>query len=934
MVTEESKIVPEIDKIKDELLSKRWSDDFMLYEYSPISSGLDFLLYLFKNDKNGNLVGNNPDLGPKLLQLNEELLKIIRNEVLEYDELRKNASEATIKNYYMVLEKKHNYQNPIYEQSIGAIYNYPMKSEKERLEPVKIMPAPSKDSDDTIMSFITKTLGIKESATRPNLLKGDFYIYKMFPKSEARIKSISACITFLCEQFIKMLDDKEWSNSVLTPEMRNQYNEQRYIYMILIFRLMQRDEKCLHKKAKQCMTVLHKNRTDQEEVFPDKYAKECLKSTFPTHVTDISEYKRGIRIVKLFPKSFYKGFWGRINDSFKNQLAKLTMESNPKSDKPKLKGNTEFHVLCFLISCYKHKYHTDDDMETFKFVIERVQELQRLIYIFGMQDTILKDPLASLFSRFSFATLQHIKDLHAIEHSIEHAHEKKVGTMLKLVAMTLRSKKAEGFRNYLGENAAPILLEILTDNFRNADKYDVIHEVLAVIHELHKTLPNWLKSQDKLIHSTTKVWQSFIPDVSSVQKRTWHLQEDFVKVAKLLLGYMQAKPSDVEAAYLLLDFIKNPEYVSMSELKNFLCYELCNEKMTAEDYRKYVDRYIQLLESENPDEKLTLNATSYLMIPMLFHIYKNKLDNIVFGRDYEERLLNVLMGTRNWKSIVQRRLIRLAVLILEHIAKDKVEPSKKTVVIDIWKKIKSEDAAMKSWAFLALAKFANKVQMPNERIQEVIFVFFGDSYGDHKDVVYEAIDSFVPIMFKARELPAAQHEQNLFLLERTIRIHAASIVSLTNVFGMVVRNQEIFRNHKSILYPRMIQAFQKIFFYSKQLSAKSLAFDLAKVMLYWSLDRPNENRHDPKIKETEAQIRDIVGTCFFKELYQLHYILDTDESTDEECAELIYKCLVVLRSILKRSPDQNYRFNPSEQHALVNPQKVFLFIKMNIKRNQ
>ena len=281
------------------------------------------------------------------------------------------------------------------------------------------------------------------------------------------------------------------------------------------------------------------------------------------------------------------------------------------------------------------------------------------------------------------------------------------------------------------------------------------------------------------------------------------------------------------------------------------------------------------------------------------------------GRDLEEKLLNKLFSVKLWKPIVQKRLLRLATLILENIRKEKMDTSKKIVVLDIWKKIKSDDHGLKAWAFLALAKFANKIPMPNERIQEVIYYFLGENIGEFREIINEGIDNMVPVMY-IHTVP--QHDQNLYLIEKAIRINSASLNCLHNIFGMVVRNQEVFRQYKSLLYPRMIQAFQKIFFYAKPLLSKILAFELTKVMLTWSKNKNEE----PKVRETELQIKEIVASCLYKELFQLHYILECDEVSDKDCMELTYKCLVMLRSILVNSPTQHFKFSNWERPHQIN----------------
>lgn len=895
---------------KEELLARCWSSDFVLYEYAGISSGLDYLLYLVKQDKDGQLLGSNAEVGRKLFSLNNELLKIIKNEIMDYDELRKSTTDQSIKSYYMLLEKKHIYLNPVYEVSTSTIYNQPLKTEKERLQGIKPRARPLSEENESISDFIAKIMSSKETSNRPNLLEDDLYIYKVFPRSEARIKAVCACVNFLCEVFLKLLDEKEWASAVISPEAKEAHNDQRHKYLILIFRLLQRDEKCLYKKAKRCLSALYKDRSDQEEIFPDKISHACLTNSFNPKISDLNEYKKLIRIVKLFPKAFVKNFWEKINDSFKTILKKLTEANDQTAENVKVKHNTEFRVACFLINSYQYKSYTDDDAAVFKVNIDRVVELQRLIYVFKMSDTLLKDPLANLFNRFSKVVLQYISELggETPKPGGDLMNEKKQAILLKLTASVLKSKKAKKFREYMAANASEVLSDVLIRNSRLEGKYNIIHEVLSIIYELKKCNSDWLKSQRELIQQVAKVWLSFIPRMELMQKRIWYLQGDLLMVAKLLMSYLRLNPHDAEVTYLLLEFIKSPEYICIHELRQFFCYELCNI-IPIEAYQKYVEQYVTILKSNTIDEKQCFNATSYLIIPLIFNFYKKNLVDIAINKNLEQILFNTVFSTRAWKPIVQRRLLRLGVLILDNIAQERVESSKRSVVLDIWKKIKSEDQGMKAWAFLSLAKFANKVLMPNERIQEVIHAFFGDNHGDYRDVVSVAIDSFVPVMFKKKE--SKQFEQNLLLLERTIRINAASLMSLTNVFGMVMRNQTVFRPFKQTLYPRMIQAFQKIFFYSKQVSAKSLAFDLAKVMLYWSMDSTAE----AKLKETENQIKDIIATCMFRELYQLHYILDTEEYTDKECVELTFKCLVMLRSILKGPNNPELKFHLTEKKS-------------------
>eukprot|EP00826_Nyctotherus_ovalis_P012976 TRINITY_DN13462_c0_g2_i2.p2 TRINITY_DN13462_c0_g2~~TRINITY_DN13462_c0_g2_i2.p2 ORF type:complete len:121 (-),score=54.31 TRINITY_DN13462_c0_g2_i2:8-370(-) len=87
--------------------------------------------------------------------------------------------------------------------------------------------------------------------------------------------------------------------------------------------------------------------------------------------------------------------------------------------------------------------------------------------------------------------------------------------------------------------------------------------------------------------------------------------------------------------------------------------------------------------------------------------------------------------------------------------------------------------------------------------------------------------------------------------------------------------------------------------------SKLVAFKLANIMTVWSMEGPKDNNEESKdsaeelrekqLNNTEIQIRSIIATCFFRELFQLHYILEADDASDSEATELTYKCLAMLR---------------------------------------
>lgn len=529
----------ELERLKDYLFEKRWSDDFKSYEYSEITAGLDCISYLFTKDKQGDLIGKAPELGNKLIDMNDELLNIIQTEIGNYEELRRSSQDQSLQNYYMLLEKRHNYFHAIYENSTGAIYNHPLRTEKERIETARnnaamaqqrmqkkqrgghgssptdqTRPTPQ-SPEERLTTFTTHIMTIKETTSRQNLLRGDSYIYKVFPNCEARLKAVCKCLTVLCDEYTKACQENEWSNELInTEEMKAIYKEQRSKYLITLFRFVLREEKCIHNKAKNCMKKMLLLQPESEDILPDKVFKECLKQCWKSKISDLIEYKKMMSFIKLFPKSFPHVFWEKLVESLVNIINKLKEEAKIKIDTVKMKHNTEFYVAAFLISSYRHKKANNENPEFFKQVIEQVLELQKLIYTYGIPDVMIKTPLANLFNYFAAIAVQYIKENYAF----------KGGEVLKLASSVVAVKTAKEFRNYLAENGSNVLLEILQEKSKSIEHYGIIHEVLSIVYTLHKKLPNCVTSHEKLVHEIATIWLSFIPKLGYSQNVTWHLQ--------------------------------------------------------------------------------------------------------------------------------------------------------------------------------------------------------------------------------------------------------------------------------------------------------------------------------------------------------------------------------------------------------------------------
>ena len=325
-IDKEARNNSEVDKMTEALISKSWSANFLVYNYPSITAGIDCLDFLIEKDLNGNIMGTLKDMGSKLIKLNRELIKIIKNEINCQEELKKASDCSTCTNYYMLQEKKHIYFHPVYEDSAGTIYAHPIKTEKERLEEARSLssspqenkkikdPAKGdimKSTIDKLNTYAVKVLSSIPQSSRQTLLKGDYYIYKVFPRSEARIKAVCVCVKMLCNQYAKFNSDIKWVQALhLNKEEEAHYQKQLSRFSIFLFRLLLREEKCIHKYAKNALKTLFDSKVNSKgNVLPDEILTKCIHATIHSKISDLNEYKKMMHIIKLFPKSFPISFW-------------------------------------------------------------------------------------------------------------------------------------------------------------------------------------------------------------------------------------------------------------------------------------------------------------------------------------------------------------------------------------------------------------------------------------------------------------------------------------------------------------------------------------------------------------------------------------------------------------------------------------------------
>ena len=827
-----------------------------------------------------------PDIGKRLLEINEELLKVMKKEIMDCDELRQKAGEQGIKGYYMMLERKHLYEHPVYENGVNTLFNQLIRTERDRLNtPSK---QPIREPPLTLAQLIESVLSTKEMGYKQTFNKGDQYIYKVFPNAEQRLKAVCNCINFLYTGFNKFIEDKEW-NKWLTDDMKKTLKEQLQKYFIVTFRFLQREEKCLYKNARKCLETLYKKQKDNDEIFSEQILDACIEYTFKKQSILSLEYRKIMRIIKIFPHKVDSSFWNKLRESSMAIIKKLKEDNSQRNERSRLSSG--FNAACFLINCHKYELGATN-FETFKYLLEQVTELQKLITQCGTQYRVFKNALANFFNKYSIQVCLYLETLHDSEQQALRDIAEIEGftkyDLLKLINTVVKSKKANDLRQSLIECSHIILDLILSKDGPRHESYNTVHELLILLYGLNKVQP----LNEKIVHNIAEIWSNYIVISDEIQ----YLQYDYACVIKLLIGYVINNPNDVKIVYKLLPYVNALDRISANKLKRFFAYEY-PKLISLEIYKIHIEYYLKNV--NNAD------ATLHLVIPILFYAFKKGIANEFLDELTEDKLITSIYSNDDLKT--QGESLKLGALLLEYTPYLNI--NKQTLIVDLWKKTKAEDIEVKVWAYVGFANLSKKVRIPNERTINVIHNLFGETSVEYRIVLEYATDKYAPTISK---------EQNLMQLKGSIKHYSAFLGQSANIFGMIGRNSALFKSSRHIFYGNMIKAFQKLFFYTKLYQPKVIALKLATIMILWGM----EGTRDRALIETERQIKSIIATCLFKELFQMHYILDTDDCTENEAIELTYKCLAIFRMLLVRYPDVKFAITAEENRSITDINRV------------
>jgi transformation/transcription domain-associated protein len=166
--------------------------------------------------------------------------------------------------------------------------------------------------------------------------------------------------------------------------------------------------------------------------------------------------------------------------------------------------------------------------------------------------------------------------------------------------------------------------------------------------------------------------------------------------------------------------------------------------------------------------------------------------------------------------------------------------------------IKMDDITVRYAAYVLIANFISKYECPVKIPIQIYVALLKAHQQEAKGLVRQALDTMAPVLPQKLPLSTPSNSYKVWP-RRVIGEDSQNIGQLVNVFQFIVRQWELFYEHRELYMPQMVNAFPRLsFVQNANHETKALAIDLVEVIYKWEKKRVEEMRSEnpPPVEDT------------------------------------------------------------------------------------
>ena len=438
----------------------------------------------------------------------------------------------------------------------------------------------------------------------------------------------------------------------------------------------------------------------------------------------------------------------------------------------------------------------------------------------------------------------------------------------RLYAQILADPAASAMRATVQKDRSTLMQRIFLD-----DSTDFGEQILAAVNGLHviKALtihdPQWITTDNEFLNSLLE------KTVELAEKgRSSPLQEDNLKVKQavraavdVFVTYLEQQPKDIKFFLALTHSISLKEIDQYPAYSDFLFYTVVSSR-DVELRHLYLKEGLQLFSNRTAKQEFKTFVLRHVINPILIVTYSRN-EKLV------DRALLQLVNKEVWKPLVSEHVvpsddalckddtlklevIQMSTLLIHHSSTIASEHRKDIIRIG-YGLIKMDDITIKYAAYVLVANFISKYECPPKIPIQIYVALLKAHQQEAKNLVRQALDTMAPVL--PQKIPLSNgHNSYRMWPRRAIGEDSQNIGQLVNVFQFLVRQADLFYEHRELYVPQFINSLPRLaFVQNANHETKTLAIDLIETVYKWERRRLEEMRSDnpPEVEDTPKAAR-------------------------------------------------------------------------------
>lgn len=399
-------------------------------------------------------------------------------------------------------------------------------------------------------------------------------------------------------------------------------------------------------------------------------------------------------------------------------------------------------------------------------------------------------------------------------------------------------------------------------------------QILAAVNGLHiiralvQHNPKWIAEDSEfvvgLMERTVELAEK--GRASPMEEDNLQVKQAIKAAIDVFVAYLEQEPKDIRF-FLDLTCAISSKFIDLyPAYSDFLFNKVVSNK--AVDIRKlYLKEGLQLFSNRSAKQEFKTFVFRHVINPILIVTYSREeklVDKSLIStvnKDVWKLLVAEMHGSVSDDPLCKEDALKLEVIqmstLLIHHSSSLASEHRKDIIRLGYGLIKMDDITIRYAAYVLIANFISKYECPPKIPIQIYVALLKAHQPEAKALVRQALDTMAPVLPQKLPLSSSSNSYRVWP-RRVIGEDSQNIGQLVNVFQFLVRQSDLFYEHRELYCPQFINSLPRLaFVQNANHETKALAIDMVETIYKWEKRRLEEMRAEksPEVEDTPKSVK-------------------------------------------------------------------------------